>query len=69
MATDVSMPMVVLFLEGTGGREVFHRLASSLQRGGRRVQLFVKAGRTGRPAPRDEMSSLLPDRLGPPMAF
>jgi hypothetical protein len=54
MATDVSLPSVVLFLEGTsleraspegtGKLDVFHKVVSGLQRGGRRVHVFVRAG-------------------------
>lgn len=46
MAADVSLPSVVLFLEGTSGREVFQKVVSGLQRGGRRVQVFVRASQS-----------------------
>ncbi|MEP7246711.1 MAG: hypothetical protein ABI885_23955 [Gammaproteobacteria bacterium] len=41
MATDVSLPSVVLFVEGTGKVEVFQKIVSGLQRAGRRVHVFV----------------------------
>jgi hypothetical protein len=41
MAADISLPSVVLFFEGTGRLEVFQKIVSGLQRGGRRVQVFV----------------------------
>lgn len=44
MAADVPLPSVVLFLEGRGGREVFQKLVSGLQRGGRRVHVIVRTG-------------------------
>jgi hypothetical protein len=44
MAADVSLPSVVLFFEGTGTLEVFQKIVSGLQRGGRRVDVFVEAG-------------------------
>jgi len=52
MAADVSMPSVVLFLEGTSTLDVFQKLVSSLQRGGRRVHVFAKGGAADRPPPR-----------------
>ena len=44
MAADISLPSVVLFFEGTGRLEVFQKIVSGLQRGGRRVHVFVRAG-------------------------
>ena len=43
MTADFSLPSVVLFFEGTGRLEVFQKLVSGLQRGGRRVHVFVGA--------------------------
>jgi hypothetical protein len=44
MDADVSLPLVVLFFEGTGRSEVFQKIISGLQRGGRRVHVFATAG-------------------------
>jgi hypothetical protein len=44
MAADVSLPSVVLFFEGTSTLEVFQKIVSGLQRGGRRVHVFVGGG-------------------------
>ena len=44
MAVDLSLPPVVLFFEGTSRLEVFQKIVSGLQRGGRRVQVFVGVG-------------------------
>ena len=44
MAADISLPSVVLFFEGTSRLEVFQKIVSGLQRGGRRVHVFVGAG-------------------------
>ena len=44
MAADFSLPSVVLFFEGTSRLEVFQKIVSGLQRGGRRVHVFTGAG-------------------------
>jgi hypothetical protein len=44
MAADVSLPSVVLFFEGTGRLDMFKKIVSGLQRGGRRVHVFVGGG-------------------------
>jgi hypothetical protein len=45
MAADVSLPSVVLFFEGTGTLEVFQKIVSGLQRGGRSVHVCRLSGR------------------------
>ncbi len=46
MAADVSPPPVVLFFEGTSTREMFQKIVSGLQRGGRRVHVFAAGAMT-----------------------
>ena len=41
MAANISLPSVVLFVEGTSRLEVFQKIVSGLQRAGRRVHVFV----------------------------